>query len=274
MNKIPINKNAGFLIRLLALFIDIVIFCAIGITASLMCMTKNKINFSMIFKINDMTYTANPYNFSMYQIKNDYTYYFWLILLLCILSIQFILIPLLAKGRTLGMIICRLDLKSKSQSLEKSLIKRIELGVLLWMLIIVLFMAMVNTKIVNKISIKTYLNNNKYEIDKFIKSFLPENFKINKFEYQIYNLDAKSWCYSPTSVETFLYAFPSAISPIVVLVQLFLLISIGFKKEKVGLVDRFSETRVVYHKKFNYIEVKQMIVISPEKNIKQEIIWK
>ncbi|MBD5423459.1 MAG: RDD family protein [Mycoplasma sp.] len=239
------NKKAGFWIRLLYLFIDCIIFCSIAISSSLMCITKTNISYPNA-------------TFDIYNVKNDYTYYIWLLFVLILLAIFFIVVPLLFNGKTLGMSIAKLKIDFNAQNKYKVIFKRMELGVFLWMFIVIIFMCFVQPKTINKMINFNYIKSN------YSKTMTIE--ELNNF------LSNYKW----TITETILYTIPSTISPIVVMIQLFFLISIGFKKNKTGLVDKFTNSQIVYVNKYDKVNEDDKLIfdIKPEENIKYEIIWK
>ena len=122
-----INEKAKFWSRLVSTLIDIILFCVVGISTSLICIKKELVT---------------SINVEMYLVKNDYTYFLWLFILILLLSLLYILIPLICNGRTLGMMILRLKLNYNNQRKYYVILKRTELGVFLWIFVIVIFIVM------------------------------------------------------------------------------------------------------------------------------------
>ena len=156
------------------------------------------------------------------------------------------------------MFITKLKIDFNGQNKYKVIFKRMELGVFLWMFIVIIFMCFVQPKTINKMINFNYIKSN------YSKTMTIE--ELNNF------LSNYKW----TITETILYTIPSTISPIVVMIQLFFLISIGFKKNKTGLVDKFTNSQIVYVNKYDKVNEDDKLIfdIKPEENIKYEIIWK
>lgn len=235
------NKNAGLWIRLLSIFIDVFIFCALGMSSSLICLEKQYFE---------------QFDKSIYVVKNNYWYYLWLVFLILILLLFFLVIPIFTKGRTIGMLLTRLELKIKIDNFYRTIFRRNEFSTLLWVVLIIVFMIFINPKIINKIVVSAYINKNyKNSNNNEIQQLLNEN-----------NL---------TILETSFYTIVTTLSPIILLEQLFLLISTGFKKEKISIVDKLTKSQIVYSNKFEKIESKSEIhLIKPIKNINADINWK
>lgn len=235
------NKNAGLWIRLLSITIDVFLFCSLAMSLSLICLQTKY--FGQLDK-------------SIYVVKNDYWYYLWLFFLILMLLIFFVVIPIFTKGKTIGMLLTRLDLKIQDKSIYKVILKRNQFSTFLWIVLIILFMIFVSPKIVNKIVVSSYVNKNyKNSSDETIKQLLSEN--------------------SLTILETSFYTIVCTLSPIILLEQLFLLMSSSFKKEKISIVDRLTKSQIVYSNKFENIKQESEInLIKPIKNISIDIKWK
>lgn len=235
-----INKKAGFWIRAFSLLIDITIFCLLAISLSLWCLEKKYFP------------EINKY---IYQIKNYYIYYLWFIIVDLILIIQFIFIPMLCDGKTIGMMITQLKVKYLEKDKSQSFVKRIEIGVVLWIFLITSFMCLVQPPAVNKMAVYSYIKTNYKDMTKEIEKLFDEN----------------KW----SLMETILYSIPSTFSTIVLIVELFLLISVGFRNNKSGLVDKFSNSQIVYSKKYDIQKNNDDIkIINPKKDDKYKIIWR
>lgn len=235
------NKNAGLWIRLLSITIDVFLFCSLAMSLSLICLQTKY--FEQLDK-------------SIYVVKNDYWYYLWLFFLILMLLIFFVVIPIFTKGKTIGMLLTKLDLKIQDKSVYKVILKRNQFSTFLWIVLIILFMIFVSPKIVNKIVVSSYVNKNyKNSSDETIKQLLSEN--------------------SLTILETSFYTIVCTLSPIILLEQLFLLMSSSFKKEKISIVDRLTKSQIVYSNKFENIKQESEInLIKPIKNISIDIKWK
>lgn len=239
-NNILLKKRkAGFWIRSLSVFIDSLLFCIIAISSSLMCIE---------FK------TFPQVNANIIQIKNNYLYYLWFLLIIVILVIEFLLIPILFQGRTLGMLITRLEVFFNNQSKNKVIWKRFKYGTLFWILMIVIFMISVYPVIINKIIILKYIKNNLNEMDEQVIQFKNDN-KLFTFE-------------------GILYSIPSVTSPIIFLMEMFFLISIGFKKNKIGIIDKLSNSEITFINKYEEMNNLIVNIIQPIKNKKYQIEWK
>ena len=139
------NKNAGLWIRLLSITIDVFLFCSLAMSLSLICLQTKY--FEQLDK-------------SIYVVKNDYWYYLWLFFLILMLLIFFVVIPIFTKGKTIGMLLTKLDLKIQDKSVYKVILKRNQFSTFLWIVLIILFMIFVSPKIVNKIVVSSYVNKN------------------------------------------------------------------------------------------------------------------
>lgn len=237
-----INKKAGFWVRFGSLIIDLILFCSIGISSSLFCLKKEII--LVVPRIN------------IYQVRNDFTYFLWLLLLIVLITIQFILIPILSNGKTIGMIITKLDIEFYDKNRYKSILKKIEIGPFIWIVLICLFMCFVWPKTINKMVIFSY-----------IKAHFSES---NQNQALKDLLDKNKW----TLLETVFYTIPSALSPMILLIQLFFLISVGFRGNKTSLVDKFSNSQVVYKNKFIDVENTEIKLVKPIKNEIYQINWR
>ena len=238
-----INEKAKFWSRLVSALIDIILFCVVAISTSLICIKKELVT---------------SINVEMYLVKNDYTYFLWLFILILLLSLLYILIPLICNGRTLGMMILRLKLNYNNQRKYYVILKRTELGVFLWIFVIVIFMCFVWPTTINKMIISNYIQSH------------PNDFS------QLTNAELESLIlqYQWTTLEISFYAIPSVLSPIIVLIQVFSFMSILFKQKRLSLVDRVTNSEIVYSYKYINIATKEEIEIEPEKNVIYPIIWK
>lgn len=233
------KRTAGFWIRFLSISIDVILFCVIAISSSLICIEARE--FPQINK-------------TLSQVKNDYFYYIWFMLVVLILTIQFLGIPFILKGKTLGMIITRLEIDTNDQPLKKVILNRFKFGALLWIFIFVVFMIFVRPTMINKMLIY-----------KYVKENFDEN---NQQAVELLNANKLSL------LDTVLYSVPSIFSPIIVFAEVFFLISIGFKKTKISIIDNFTNSKIVFANK--YIKTTNLIVeiVKPIENKKYQIEWK
>ena len=134
------------------------------------------------------------------------------------------------------------------------ILKRTELGVFLWIFVIVIFMCFVWPTTINKMIISNYIQSHLNDFNAELESLI--------IQYQ--------W----TTLEISFYAIPSVLSPIIVLIQVFSFMSILFKQKRLSLVDRITNSEIVYSYKYINIATKEEIEIEPEKNIIYPIIWK
>lgn len=237
------NKNAGFFIRFLSLIIDLTIFILIGISSSLMCIRE----------------VYDEHFGSLYQVKIEWAYYLWLFLLITILIVQFILIPFWFKGKTIGMILTKLELVSlDEESIKYKIFKKTQVGVFMWILTIILFMVFVKIETINKINFYSFIQKKRNIFDKL--DIETKNAVIKKYKLG-------TW-------ETVFITIPSTISSITIFGQLFALLSIGISKNKIGILDKFSNTKIVYKNKTVDVKNNQLYHVKPEKFEEQKINWR
>ena len=245
------NKVAGFFIRFLALAIDVIIFVAIGMASSLICISKH------IYTFSDLE-TGITNQLNIYQINQPWTYYVWMIIIILTLTIQFIIIPFLLKGKTIGMVITKLKIKTLELdlSLKKVIWQRIQVGALLWIILVILFMIFINTKTINKINLFTFIQQHNFN----------DWSNVNKIEL--------ANTYKLSTLETSLFAIPATISSVILFGQLFCLISVGISKNKHGIIDKISNSIIVYEKQFIINKIEKIEIEDPIKEIKSIIVWK
>ncbi len=234
-----VNQKAGFWSRLIYFLIDFIFFSSIAISTSLICIKKEFIS---------------DINNEIYLVANDYWYFLWLLFLIINLSFFFIIIPLIFNGKTLGMMIIRLKVNFNSSKKYQSILKRMELGVFLWIFIVLIFMCFVWPNTINKMIIRNYIEKHSNEFGESLNDLM------NLYQWNI--------------LETSFYSIPSVISPIVVIIQLFSFMSVLYKGNKTTFVDKISDSQIVHSKKFVEIVDYKNIELEPEKNIVFPIIWK
>lgn len=242
-----IPKNAGFFIRFLANLIDIVIFVVFGMLLSLICIGKGSIPID------------NNKTIELYLVTKWYAYYIWLVSLILMIIVESIVIPYFFKGRTLGMLITQLTiLWNDDDLLIKKIFKRWQLGWFIWMIIILLFLAFISPKIVNKLIVFSFINNNPKEFANMDQIAMNNFINSHKLNF----------------IETMFLTIPSSISSFTIIAQVLLLMSIGASKNKIGIIDKLTNTRITYKKKVVEIKEKEIKIPKPEKIENIEIIWK
>lgn len=118
---------AGFWIRLVSRFIDMLIPAGLSIGLLFLLLEKN----------------------NYYSFKENYYYYIWTIATVILILLSFILVPLISKGRTFGMFVTNTKIIVE-KNLFKSLVKREAFFSLSWVLLLVIAMAIVNHTLVNE----------------------------------------------------------------------------------------------------------------------------
>ncbi|MGL4252424.1 MAG: RDD family protein [Metamycoplasmataceae bacterium] len=216
-----INKPAGFWIRILSILIDLIIFSTIAISSSLIAIKK--IDDSLVI---------------------DYWgYYSWMVLVIFEITILFIVIPILLKGRTIGMLFCQINFISlKDERVWLSVIKRNQLYSFLWIFSITVTMCFVSPELFQKMSDISNKPNN----DELVLA---------------------PW-------ESTLIAIPATTSGIIIFIDIFSILSINMNKNMYSINDRFVEIKMIYSKKYIEIFDEMNKEIIREKVRKQEIIWK
>lgn len=234
------NKVAGFWIRFLARMIDYIIFISILAALGYAFLTKGSYNFGPTVS-NDGKNTLIDYG-SKYHFASNADYYSWLGTCLAVIITQFIIIPTLTNGRTMGMAICRIrTLVPKSKSTKWHVIwghrllaifKR-ELFVGMVMAInLALMMIIFDASLFNKFSYFT-----KDRVNQF------------KSDYNITSSDI--W---GTTLASLRVALLTTFTSVLIIGQLLCGVSIIVRKQRKGLHDSFSRTTTVWEKR--YVEVK------------------
>ncbi|MGL5617795.1 MAG: RDD family protein [Metamycoplasmataceae bacterium] len=216
-----INKPAGFWIRILSILIDFIIFSIIAISSSLITIKKNDNSLIII----------------------HWGYYVWMVLIILEIIILFIIIPILLKGRTIGMLVNQINFISlKEKPIWLMVIQRNQLYSFLWIFSILVTTSFINPELFQKMSdISNRLNDKKIVLE--------------------------VW-------ESTLIAIPATTSGIIIFINIFSVLSININKNMYSLNDRFAEIQMVYLRKYIEIfdEVNKEIV--REKVKREEIIWK
>ena len=240
-----VAKPAGFWIRFSALMIDLIIFLAIILPASLVTIKSQPI-------------PLWPQK-QLYTVQFDWSFYFWCLLLIFCLTVQFLLVPLMTKGKTIGMLLVQLKVNfEQPQGWKTKVFLRWQLSAGIWILVAILFMALVQPPTINKISLFGLIQNNQADFQKLA----PATQELLKASFTL------------TSWETALLSIPATTSSFNIMAQVFLLISIGIRKGKIGLLDHISTMQVVYLHKTVYLNEKTPKLIEPEKMVPIELDWK
>lgn len=241
-----INKIAGFWIRFSSLLIDVIIFVLISISSSLLIIRSKQLE---IWN-----------NQLIYQVDDGWTYYLWFLIPILLLILQFLLIPLLTNGKNLGQLICRIKvIKTNKDDFNKIIIfKRWQLGPLIWIIIIIMFMMMVRPEVINKVSLYTFVQNHQDDFQKLAP--VEQNEIIKSYQFN-------SW-------ETALLSIPGTTSTFNILIQMLMLISISINKEKVGLLDKLTNSKIIYVNKFLIKNENSTMIIKPKLNSTINITWK
>lgn len=216
-----IKKTAGFWIRILSILIDLTLFCIIAISSSLIAIQNNNNLLTII----------------------PWGYYLWMTLVIFEILILFIVIPILSKGRTIGMWCCQINLISlKKEPVWLMVIKKNQLYSFLWIFSILVSMSFISPQLCQKM----------YDIS---------NQAIDG------TLKLEPW-------EAAMLAIPSTTSGIVIFVNIFTVLSINMNKNKQGINDKLTETQMIYSRRFVEVFDEQNKVILKEEVIRRELIWK
>ena len=192
---IKINTKANFWIRLLSTFIDLFLFMFFVITTSFAVFNYKK--------------------GSYYHIAN---YYIWLLLIITYLTFFYIVLPIIWKGKTIGMAICKLKIIKKDENdkskFSKVIFDRQRLFAFLWICIFLAFIIFIHP---DTFSVAA----KKGKIEKHQKLFL---------------------------------SIPISLSSLALMLQIFLIFT-NLRSSKIGLNDKFSSSLTVWINKFE--DVKQ-----------------
>ncbi|AZZ65742.1 hypothetical protein DMC14_003050 [Metamycoplasma phocicerebrale] len=193
---VTINKKANFWIRLLATIIDLILFVVFALATSFIVFNYKKADF----------YT----NQLLYK---ELIYRFWLLSLILFLVLTYIVFPILTKGKTIGMLICKIKviLTNKNIKLSKAIFDRQRLFSFLWIFVFIAFMLM--------------------STDAFLKATRGKNLN---------------------NVEKVVFALPVTLATIALGLDLFMIIT-GAGATRVSWNDKFSQTRTVWINKFEEI---------------------
>lgn len=242
-----IKKNAGFFIRFLSLIVDVMIFVIISVSLSLICIGQSQKSFGKDTVM-------------IYQVNVIWAYYLWLNSLILFLIIQFLLIPIVFNGKTIGMLLTKLDFEitDKEKNIKKIVFKKFQLSAFLWILTIVFFEIFVSPVTINKMTYYSYIH-------KHINEF--NGLKLSEQQEIIKN-------YKLNSLETSLITIPSTLSTVCIFFNLLTLLSIGIDRNKLGILDKVTNSKVVHKNKLIKISKIKIDLIKPEKVDKSIIEWK
>jgi len=190
------NKKANFWIKLLAKLIDLLPVTAfsIGILFSMMSHSSGKWVFNEVWM-----------------------YYVWNIVLITLIALMFLVIPLITKGKTLGMWITRIKIVA-DKDLRKRILKREIFFAWTWIFMAILVLSVINHTLIYKFA---STKNNKENL---------------------------------TSWENLRIGIASGIGSISIIIQMFLGISGVVRSDKRALHDVYAETNVVWINKFIVVE--------------------
>lgn len=204
------NRKANFWIRSLATFLDLLLFCLFLIASSF-----------LIFN-----YKNNTYLFS------KWLYYPWLLSLCIYLCLYFIVIPIVWKGKTLGMFICRIKIIKNKDNLKfsKVIFDRQRLFSFSWICIFLLFLILIH----------------------------PDTF-----------LQALSQSKPLSKLQKIFLAVPGTLASLVLVFELFLIFT-NLKSSGIGLNDKLSSSYTVWINKYDDIlsdDPDKKVKIKPKQRI-------
>ncbi|QJR44336.1 RDD family protein [Mycoplasma miroungirhinis] len=197
MNKTTTQHlKASFWRRLLSSIIDFTIFFIFLLITSVLVIDKKNANF-----------------------YENYFYYIWIILIIFYILLIWIIIPLISKGKTIGMIITKLKIipSSKKYKLKKVILQRQLLFAWLWIIVLILFIIFVS----------------------------PETFiqasKLNKSTINQLTITQRGFI-----------SIPLTLSAVTSFIDSFLVITTA-RHSKIGWNDNFSNSFVVYKNKIETV---------------------
>ena len=216
-----VQKPAGFWIRVLSILIDLVLFCVVAISSSLIAIEAKDNSFIII----------------------TWGYYVWMLLVIFEIFILFIVIPILSKGRTIGMWCCQINLIPLSKEpVWLMVVKKNQLYGFLWVFSILVSMSFISPALAQKMT-----DISKQPTDGTLK--------------------LEPW-------EAAMLAIPSTTSGIIVFINIFTILSINMNKNMRGLNDKLTNTQMIYSKKYIEIFDEKNKVILKEEIKKQKLIWR
>ena len=189
---IKIQKKANFWIRLLATFIDCILFLSIATGTSFLV-----------------------FNYKTGNYFYRYNYYFWLLFLSLYLAFFFIVLPIIWKGKTIGMAICRIMIikQFKEDKLPRVIFDRQRLFSFLWIIILLSFMIFIHP-------------------DTFLEAIQGKTLKTYQRAFLI---------------------IPTVLSSLALITDIFF-ISSNLRANRIGLNDKLSRTFTIWINKFEFVE--------------------
>lgn len=243
-----INKPAGFWIRFLARILDLIIFLAIIIGTAFVLLKRSDWTAYSVKVGNTQEAVITVHTFHFDSAAN---YYSWLIISIASLFVLFIIIPMLTKGRTLAMLICRIKIDIQEDK-TKPWIKRVfarfvplfkrEIFMSLTIGInLILIMALFDEETFNKF---TYFSKKTMD-DLEKKDFTLSNGQV------IHGLKSGDIFGTLVSLKI---AIVTTFASILFVGQMILALSIIVRKQRRGFHDSFSKTKTIWEKRM--IELK------------------
>ncbi|MGL5520083.1 MAG: hypothetical protein ACRDBR_01475 [Metamycoplasmataceae bacterium] len=180
-------------------------------------------------------------------ILNNILYYVWLLLFILVLFIYFFIIPLFFKGRNIGELIFlikpindNLEGKNNFSSLLFLIFKKNFTGSFLWIFILLCFISFVPPSSAQKL-------------------FILQNDQTSN---------------EMTTLEIMGISIPAILSPLVIIINLFSLVSISINKNYQGFFDKLNNIKYIFINKFEKIDLVSSKDIFPEKKEEIQINWK
>ncbi|TPE57772.1 RDD family protein [[Mycoplasma] falconis] len=203
-----INKLANFWIRLTSTLIDLIIFLGLAIGFSF-----------LVFDYKN----ANYYN--------KYTYYPWVIFMAFLPILLWVIIPIIWKGKTFGMFICRIKTipEDSKKKLSKAIFDRQRLFAFFWMFVFLSYLII-----------------------------SPEGF--------LHAASGQKLNYG----EKIAFGLPTTLASLTSFMQLFIIIT-NAKSTRIGWNDKFSQTYTVWINKYELVENPDEDIKNIIKPIKREL---
>ncbi len=216
-----IKKTAGFWIRVLSILIDLILFSTIAISLSLIAIDQSLGTLGII----------------------SWGYYLWMSLVILEILILFIGIPILLQGRSIGMLICRINLVSlnKDDPVWLIVLKKNQFYGFLWIFSVLISMSFISPSLAQKMSDISNQQNDKIELE--------------------------PW-------EAALIAIPSTTSGIIIFLNILSTLSINMNKNMYSMIDKITNTKMIYLNKDIEIFDETNKLIQKEKMIKQKLVLK
>lgn len=190
------NIKANFWIRLLSTLIDLFIFVIFSVGTSFLIFNYKKAD----FLLNNIVY-------------KEVVYRIWLLGLILFNIFEFIVIPIITGGQTVGMLICKIKIiaNDNDRKLSRFIFDRQRLFSFLWVFIFLSFMLM--------------------STDAFLKAARGQ--KMN-------------------TVEKLVVSLPTVLATIAINLQIFMILT-GVVATRLNWNDKFSRTKTVWKNKFEEV---------------------